>query len=156
MRRKVTNRNIPKPDIAYNSQKVEKFINYVMEAGKKNTARKVVYDAFEMIKEKTKNPNPLEVFDSAIKNVSPVMEVRSRRIGGANYQVPREVRPERRLALAYRWIITAARGKKGQPMMKKLADELIAASKNEGTAIKKKDDTHRMAEANKAFAHFTW
>jgi len=156
MRRKIKNRNIVKPDLAYNSAKVGKFINYVMKSGKKNAARKVVYGAFDVIKEKTKNPNPLEVFDLAIKNVSPQMEVRSRRIGGANYQVPREVRPERKLALTFRWIIDAASSKKGQPMAIKLADELISASKNEGTAIKKREDTHRMAEANKAFAHFTW
>src|SRR3989338_5073649 len=151
MRRKVKNRNIVKPDLSYNSTKVGKFINYIMMSGKKNTARKVVYGAFDIIKEKTKNPNPLEVFDLAVKNASPAMEVRSRRIGGANYQVPREVRPERKMALAFRWIINAAGSKKGQPMATKLADELIAASKNEGTAIKKKEDTHRMAEANKAF-----
>lgn len=156
MRRKVKNRNMVGPDLSYNSVKVGKFINYVMDSGKKNTARKIVYGAFDAIKEKTKNPNPLEIFDLAVKNVSPAMEVRSRRIGGANYQVPREVRPERKLALTFRWIIDAARGKKGAPMAKKLADELISASKNEGTAIKKKEDTHRMAEANKAFAHFTW
>lgn len=156
MRRKIKNRNIVKPDLSYNSLKVGKFINYIMDSGKKNTARKIVYDAFEIIKDKTKNPNPLEVFDLAIKNTSPLMEVRSRRIGGANYQVPREVRPERKLALSFRWIINAALGKKGAAMAKKLADELIAASKNEGAAIKKREDTHRMAEANKAFAHFTW
>ncbi len=156
MRRKIKNRNIAKPDISYNSVKVGKFINYIMDSGKKNTARKIVYGAFDIIKEKTKNPNPLEIFDLAIKNTSPVMEVRSRRIGGANYQVPREVRPERRLALSFRWIIGAAKAKKGAPMAKKLADELISASKSEGAAIKKKEDTHRMAEANKAFAHFTW
>ncbi|MEK7614754.1 MAG: 30S ribosomal protein S7 [Patescibacteria group bacterium] len=156
MRRKIKNRNIAKPDISYNSAKVGKFINYIMNSGKKNTARKIVYGAFDMVKEKTRNPNPLEIFDLAIKNTSPVMEVRSRRIGGANYQVPREVRPERRLALSFRWIIGAAKAKKGAPMAKKLADELISASKNEGAAIKKKEDTHRMAEANKAFAHFTW
>ncbi len=156
MRRKVKNRNIAKPDLSYNSVKVGKFINYVMDSGKKNTSRKVVYGAFDIIKEKTKNPNPLEIFDLAIKNASPLMEVRSRRIGGANYQVPREVRPERKMALAFRWIIDAAQAKKGAPMAKKLADELIAASNNEGSAIKKKEDTHRMAEANKAFAHFTW
>lgn len=156
MRRKIKNRNIAKPDLSYNSAKVGKFINYIMGAGKKNTARKIVYGAFDIMKEKTKNPNPLEVFDLAVKNASPTMEVRSRRIGGANYQVPREVRPERKMALAFRWIINAAGSKKGQPMAKKLADELIAASKNEGAAVKKKEDTHRMAEANKAFAHFTW
>jgi len=124
--------------------------------GKKETARKSVYKAFDIIKEKTGNPNPLEVFDTAIKNAGPLVEVRSRRIGGANYQVPREVRPERRTALAMRWIIGAARSKKGAPIEEKLAEELILASKNEGTAVKKRDDTHKMAESNKAFAHFAW
>ena len=127
-----------------------------MWSGKKETSRKIVYQAFDVIKEKTGNPNPLEVFDLAMKNAGPLTEVRSKRIGGANYQVPREVRPERRLALAMRWIRDAARSKKGSPMHIKLADELIAASKNEGVAIKKKEDTHKMADANKAFAHFAW
>jgi len=156
MRRKVKNRNIVKPDFIYNSQKLEKFINYIMFAGKKETSRKIVYKSFEIIKEKTGNPNPLEIFDLAMKNAGPLTEVRSKRIGGANYQVPREVRPERRLALAMRWIRDAARGGKGRAMHLKLADELIAASKNEGVAIKKKEDTHKMADANKAFAHFAW
>jgi len=156
MRGKVKNRKQPRPDDVYNSEKVAKFINYIMLDGKKNTAQSVVYGAFDEIKEKTKIPNPLEVFDSAIKNVGPTMEVRSRRVGGANYQVPREVRPERRLALAYRWIIDGARNKKGKPMKTLLADELIAASKGEGDAVKKKENTHKMAEANKAFAHFAW
>ncbi len=156
MRRKVKNRNIVDPDIQYNSAKLGKFINNIMLSGKKETARKIVYSAFDVIKEKTGNPNPLEVFDNAIKNASPLIEVRSRRIGGANYQVPREVRPERKLALAMRWIIIAARGKKGAAMHKKLAEEIILASKNEGAAVKKREDTHKMAEANKAFAHFAW
>jgi len=156
MRRKVNNRNIVNPDFVYNSQKLEKFINYIMWSGKKETARKVMYAAFDIIKEKTGNPNPLEIFDLALKNAGPMTEVRSKRIGGANYQVPVEVRAERRLALAMRWIRDAARGGKGRPMHLKLADELIAASKNEGSAIKKKEDTHKMAEANKAFAHFAW
>jgi len=156
MRRKVKNRNIVQPDFIYNSQKLEKFINYIMWSGKKETSRKVVYKSFDVIKEKTGNPNPLEVFDLAMKNAGPLTEVRSKRIGGANYQVPVEVRPERRLVLAMRWIRDAARSKKGQSMHIKLADELIAASKNEGAAIKKKEDTHKMAEANKAFAHFAW
>ena len=156
MRRKIKNRNIVGPDIIYNSQKLAKFINNIMLNGKKETARKSVYKAFEIIKEKTGNPNPLEIFDTAIKNASPMVEVRSRRIGGANYQVPREVRPERRTALAMRWIILAARGKKGAPIHEKLAEELILASKNEGIAIKKREDTHKMAESNKAFAHFAW
>jgi small subunit ribosomal protein S7 len=156
MRRKVKNRNVVQPDFIYNSQKLEKFINYMMWSGKKETARKAIYKAFEVIKEKTGNPNPLEVFDLAIKNAGPLTEVRSKRIGGANYQVPREVRPERRLALAMSWIRDAARAKKGFPIHLKLAEELILASKNEGSAIKKKEDTHKMAEANKAFAHFAW
>ena len=156
MRHKVKNRNIPKPDIVYNSTKLSKFINYVMLGGKKNTAQKVVYDAFDLIKEETGNPNPLEVFDQAIKNAGPLMEVRSRRIGGANYQVPREVRSSRRSILAMRWILQATRSKKGSPVHKRLAAELIAASKNEGEAVKKKENTHKMAESNKAFAHFAW
>jgi small subunit ribosomal protein S7 len=156
MRRKVKKRNIPVADSLYNSQKLAKFINQIMWDGKKETARKVVYGAFDVIKEKTGNPNPLEIFDLAMKNAGPLMEVRSRRIGGANYQVPREVRPERRLMLSARWIIDAARGKKGQPMHIKLADELILAAKNEGSAIKKREDTHKMADSNKAFAHFAW
>ena len=135
--------------------KVEKFINYVMEEGKKEIARKVVYGAFDFIKEKEKK-DPVEIFETAIKNASPLIEVRSRRIGGANYQVPREVRPERRLILAMRWIVGAAKSKKGVPMRKKLAEELLLASRNEGEAIKKRENTHRMAEANKAFAHFSW
>jgi len=156
MRRKIKNRNIVEPDIIYNSQKLGKFINNIMLNGKKETARKSVYKAFEIIKEKTGNSNPLEIFDTAIKNAGPMVEVRSRRIGGANYQVPREVRPERRTALAMRWIILAARNKKGAPIHEKLAEELILASKNEGTAVKKREDTHKMAESNKAFAHFAW
>ena len=156
MRRKVKNRNMPAPDGVYNSVKLAKFINQIMWDGKKETARKVVYSAFDLIKEKTANPNPLEVFDLAIKNAGPLTEVRSRRIGGSNYQVPREVRPDRRLTLAARWIIGAARGGKGKPMHEKLADELILASKNEGAAIKKREDTHKMAEANRAFSHYAW
>ena len=140
----------------FNSTKVEKFINSVMWDGKKSTARKVVYDAFDIIQEKTKVESPLEIFEEAIRNVGPAMEIRSRRVGGANYQVPREVRPERKQALAYRWILAAARARKGMPMANRLAEEIIAASKNEGPAIKKKEDTHKMAESNKAFAHFAW
>ncbi len=156
MRRPVKNRNIPKPDTRYDSTKVAKFINHIMERGKKDIARKIVYQAFEEIKKQASVENPLEIFDTALKNASPVMEIRSRRVGGANYQVPREVRPERRNFLAMTWMIQAAQSKSGTPMYKRLADELILASKNEGTAVKKKEDTHRMAEANKAFAHFAW
>ena len=156
MRRKVKNRNIPKPDLVYGSEKIEKLINYVMERGKKNTARTIVYAAFDIIKEKKKDLEPLEIFDLAVKNTGPLMEIRSRRVGGANYQVPREVRPERRLYLAMHWIIGAAKAKKGRPMHEKLADEMLAAANGEGEAVKKRDNVHKMAEANKAFAHFAW
>lgn len=156
MRRGVKNRKHPAPDTKYNSEKLAKFINYVMLDGKKNAAMKIVYGALDVIKEKEKTENPLELFEEAIRNVGPVMEVRSRRVGGANYQVPREVRAERRLALAMRWILDVARKGKGRPMKDRLADELILASKNEGDAVKKRENTHKMAEANKAFAHFAW
>jgi small subunit ribosomal protein S7 len=155
MRRKVKNRNIAAPDSVYESAKVGKLINYVMLSGKKNSARSIVYGAFDALKTKG-DIDPLEVFETALRNTGPTMEVRSRRVGGANYQIPREVRPERRLALSMKWIIDAARSKKGQPMALKLADELLAASKNEGEAVKKRENTHKMAEANKAFAHFAW
>src|SRR3989344_9701119 len=145
MRGAVKNRNIPKPDIAFNSQKVEKFINYIMDSGKKNTARKIVYKAFDIIKEETKVESPMEIFDTALKNTGPTMEVRSRRVGGANYQVPREVRPERRIYLSMKWIIDAAKAKKGKPMHEKLSEEIILASKNEGEAIKKRENVHKMA-----------
>lgn len=156
MRRPVKNRNIVGPDLKYNSTRVEKFINSVMWDGEKATARKIVYDALDIIKEKQKVESPLEVFETAIRNVGPAMEVRSRRVGGANYQVPREVRPERKNALAFRWILLAARGKKGKPMAEKLAEEIMLAANNEGGAIKKREDTIKMAESNKAFAHFAW
>ena len=156
MRRKHKKKNIVKPDSKYNSEKVGKLINYIMKKGNKNVARKIVYGAFDDIKEKAKTENPMEVFDTALKNTGPVMEVRSRRVGGANYQVPVEVRPERRLALSMRWIIEASKSKKGKPMYERLADELISASKNEGEAVRKRENTHKMAEANKAFAHFAW
>lgn len=156
MRRKLKAKPKIQPDFTYESEKVTKFINYVMNDGKKTTARAVVYRALEDIKEKTKNPNPLEVFETALKNTGPMMEVRSRRVGGANYQIPREVRPERRQYLSMKWIVDAARAKKGKPMHEKLAEEIIAASNNEGDAVRKRENTHKMAEANKAFAHFAW
>lgn len=156
MRRKLKAKPPIIPDSVYDSEKVTKFVNYVMLEGKKTTARAVVYRALEEIKEKTKNPNPLEVFETALKNTGPTMEVRSRRVGGANYQIPREVRPERRVFLAMNWIIEAARAKKGKAMHEKLAEEIIAASNNEGEAVRKRENTHKMAEANKAFAHFAW
>jgi len=156
MRRKVKNRNVPGGDPLFDSTDVEKFTNCLMLAGKKSIARGIVYQAFDIIKKKENIEDPLEVFDRALKNAGPSMEVRSRRVGGANYQVPREVRPARKMALAIRWIIGAARSKEGTPMEMRLAEELIAASKNEGEAITKRDNTHKMAEANKAFAHFAW
>lgn len=156
MRRKVNNRNIAKPDQKYNSDVIGKFINYMMQSGKKVTARRLVYAAFDALAVKEKVENPMEIFETALKNTAPQVEVRSRRVGGANYQVPREVRPERRSYLSMKWIIDAARSKKGQPMHLKLADEIISASKNEGEAVRKRENTHKMAEANKAFAHLAW
>jgi small subunit ribosomal protein S7 len=155
MRKPIKRKNKLSPDIKFSSLEVSKLINYVMERGKKNTARGIVYGAFQDIKEETKK-EPMEVFEEAVRNTSPNVEVRSKRVGGANYQIPREVKPERRLILALRSIIEVAKNKKGSPMRKKLAQELIMASKKEGEAVKKKENTHRMAEANKAFAHFSW
>lgn len=142
-------------DSKFSNPLVGKFINHVMKDGKKTVAEKIVYLAFDQVHKST-GEEPIKVFETAIANAAPVLEVRSRRIGGANYQVPVEVKTERRTVLAFRWILGAARSKKGKPMSAKLAEELLAASKNEGAAIKKKHDTHRMAEANKAFAHFAW
>lgn len=156
MRRKVTNRNVVLAEPVYESVKIARLINYCMLHGKKNTARNVVYDALEILKKEVGEDNVLETLDTAIKNTGPTMEVRSRRVGGANYQIPREVRPERRLALSMKWIIEAARSRKGMPMHKKLAEEILLASKNEGEAVRKRENTHKMAEANKAFAHFAW
>mgnify|MGYP001618511636 CR=1 FL=1 len=156
MRRKAKIKAIVRPDKIYGSMKVAKLTNYIMKQGKKTIANKIVHGAFEVIKEKTKTANSLEVFELALKNTAPTMEVRSRRVGGANYQVPVEVRPERRQMLSIRWLVEAAKNKKGKPMAEKLADEIIAASKNEGEAVKKRENTHKMAEANKAFAHFAW
>ncbi len=141
------------PDPKYNSVLVAKFINQVMRKGKKQLARKIVYEALDRAAKETKK-DPMEVFELAIKNASPVMEVISRRIGGANYQVPVEVKQPRRTALAMRWIVEAARNRKGKPMAEKLAEELVAALNNEGGAIQKRDQIHKIAEANRAFAHF--
>jgi small subunit ribosomal protein S7 len=156
MRKPVKNRKQPKADSRYDSLKVAKFINYLMLDGKRSVAEKVVYDAFEIVMKKEKVENPVEIFETALKNAAPAMEVRSRRVGGANYQVPREVRLERRLFLSMNWILQAARSGKGRPMAEKLAEEIILASKNEGEAVKKRENVHKMAEANKAFAHFAW
>ncbi|KND48589.1 MAG: ribosomal protein S7 [Parcubacteria bacterium C7867-005] len=156
MRRKLKAKKPLTPDSVYESEKITKFVNYVMLEGKKTTARAVVYRALDEIKSKAKTENPLEIFEMALKNTGPTMEVRSRRVGGANYQIPREVRPERRQFLSMKWIIEAARLKKGKPMHEKLAEEIVAASNNEGDAVKKRENTHKMADANKAFAHFAW
>lgn len=156
MRTPLKNKPVRRPDLVYQSEAISRFINTVMLDGKKDTARAMVYATMDIIKNGEGNPDPLETFETAIRNVAPLMEVRSRRVGGANYQVPREVPQQRRVSLAYRWLINAARAKKGKPMAQKLADEILLAVKNEGSAIKKKDDMHRMAEANKAFAHFAW
>jgi small subunit ribosomal protein S7 len=153
MRKKRVYKKYHTPDQRYSRVDIGRFINYLMWDGKKSLAEKVLYGAFDKIKEETKQ-DPIEVFEKAMSNASPLVEVASKRVGGANYQVPREVRPERRFILGARWIIAGARGKKGKPMAAKLAEELILAAKNEGNAIKKKLDTHRMAEANRAFAHF--
>lgn len=153
MRRPIKRRKPLEPDELYGSTKVSKLINYVMERGKKDTARKVVYKALEELK---KDGDPVLLLEEALEKASPTVEVRSRRVGGANYQVPREVRPERRLSLGLRWIVNAAEAKKGMPMHESLANELRAAVKGEGEACAKRETTHRMAEANKAFAHFAW
>jgi small subunit ribosomal protein S7 len=153
-RKKKIKRLIP-PDAVYNSVTLAKFINQVMRRGKKTITRKIVYKSLDIIKEKTKK-DPLEIFEQALKNAAPLLEVKPKRIGGATYQVPREVKRERRLTLAMRWIIQAARLKKGKSMKEKLAEELIEAANNQGFAVKKREDTHRMAEANRAFAHFAW
>lgn len=153
MRGKQAPRRSVGADPKFSSPTVGKFINYVMKDGKKATAQRVVYGAFEKIEAKTQKP-PLEVFEEAMKNVSPLLEVKSRRVGGANYQIPMQVRAERRMQLAYRWLLTAARAKKGRPMADKLAEEILLAAENQGEAVKKKQDVQRMAEANRAFAHF--
>ena len=155
MSRKKKEKKIIQPDPVYSNITVAKFINQVMRRGKKMLARRIVYQTFDIMKEKTKK-DPLEIFDQALKNASPLLEVKSKRIGGATYQVPREVKGERRLTLAMRWIIQAAKSRKGKTMNKKLAEEMIEAAQNTGWAVKKKENTHRMAEANRAFAHFAW
>jgi len=155
MRGKKIKKRILPPDSVYNNVLISQFINQVMRRGKKNMARKIVYQAFNIIKEKTQK-EPLEVFEKAIENVSPALEVRPKRIGGATYQVPVEVKGERRIALSLRWIIQAAKMRKGKLMKDKLAEEIINSANNTGWAVKKKEDTQKMAEANRAFAHFSW
>jgi small subunit ribosomal protein S7 len=143
------------PDSLYNDIIVAKFINQVMSDGKKTIANKIVYGAFDIIKEQTKK-DPVDVFKTAIQNVSPVLEVKPKRVGGATYQVPMEVKGNRKLSLAMKWLIISSRAKKGKAMKFKLAEELIEASENKGTSVKKKETVHKMAEANRAFAHFAW
>jgi small subunit ribosomal protein S7 len=155
MRRKRAEKRIRIPDFKYNDVLVGRFINSIMKDGRKLVAQKILYRAFDRIEEKTKN-NPLEVFNKAVNNVMPSIEVRSRRVGGSNYQIPTEVRPDRRVALGIKWILTFTDKRSEKTMAQRLANELMAASVGEGSSVKKKEDVHRMAEANKAFAHFKW
>lgn len=143
------------PDIKYNNQMVAKFINKLMKGGKKSLAARILYNSFEIIEERM-HRNPLDVFEQALNNASPVLEVKPRRVGGATYQIPVEVSSDRRVSLAVRWLLQSARNRPGRSMAEKLANELMDAAQGTGATIKKKDDTHRMAEANKAFAHYRW
>jgi small subunit ribosomal protein S7 len=147
---------ILKPDARFNSKLVSKFINCLMWAGKKSVAQKVFYDAMEIVKDKMKEVPPLELFETAINNIKPFVEVRSKRVGGANYQVPMQVNRKRQQSLAFRWLLAACRDAGGRPMSQRLADELLAAYRKEGKAMNTREQTHRMADANKAFAHFAW
>lgn len=153
-KRKALKREL-KEDPIYKDKRISKFINHIMWDGKKSVARQTFYDAMNIVQEKTKKDS-LEVFNLAMENVMPILEVKSRRVGGASYQVPIEVSPERRVTLAMRWIINFSRNKTGKPFSEKLASELIDASQGTGSSVKKKEDTHKMAEANKAFAHYRW
>ncbi len=155
MRKRRAEKRFIKPDPKFNDLMVAKFTNALMLQGKKSTARKIIYDAFNLVEEKTKKPG-LDVFQQAITNVQPLIEVKSRRVGGATYQVPIEVRESRKEALSMRWIIQAARNRSGKSMSENLSSELLDAFNSTGTAFKKKEDTHRMAEANKAFSHYRW
>ncbi len=155
MRRNRAERRPVTPDPRYNSEVVAKFVNNLMERGKKSLAASIVYDAFEVMEERTKRP-ALEVFEEALKNATPLVEVKPRRVGGATYQVPVEISPVRRQALAMRWLIDSSRKRSGRSMSIRLANELLDASRNEGSTIKRREDTHRMAEANQAFAHFRY
>jgi small subunit ribosomal protein S7 len=155
MRKKRATRRLPTPDPKFNDLMVSRFVNSLLKEGKKHLARQILYSALDLIQERTKKPG-VEVFRKAVDNASPLIEVRARRVGGATYQVPTEVRPERRTALAIRWLISNAQGRSDKSMSQKLAAEFIQAAAGEGGAIKKREDVHRMAEANKAFAHFKW
>lgn len=156
MARITASRKQLKPDPVYDSLLAAKFINAIMLDGKKNTAQRVFYDSLDIIKERVSDQEPLEVFTQAVENVKPAIEVRSKRVGGAAYQVPMQVSRNRQQALAFRWILLAVRDKKGRPTAQKLADELVAAFNREGAAMTRRENVHRMAEANKAFAHFGW
>jgi len=156
MRKKAATRRIISPDPKYNDVLVSRFINNVLKRGKKHRARKIVYDALGIAEKRSKNLAGIDIFKKAIHNVKPVLEIRARRVGGATYQVPTEVRPDRSIALAIRWLITYAEERKDKSISLKLAAEILAAANNEGNAVKKREDTHKMAEANKAFAHFKW
>jgi small subunit ribosomal protein S7 len=153
-RREVPERAVT-PDSRYNNKLAAKFIRAIMKDGKKSVAERILYDAFDMIERRSKE-SPLKVFEKAVENVRPMIEVKSRRVGGSTYQVPTEIRPSRRTALGIRWIITYARGRSDKGMARKLAGEILDAANQRGGAIKKREDTHRMAEANKAFAHYRW
>ena len=153
-RGKVIRRRVS-PDAKHNSVWLQMFINKLMRDGKKSTAERVMYDTLDIIEQRARR-NPVEVFEQAIRNAKPILEVRPRRVGGATYQIPLEVRPERQMALAIRWLLTAARARTGRPMAERLAAELMDAASGQGVTIKRRDDTHRMAEANKAFAHYRW
>jgi small subunit ribosomal protein S7 len=155
MRRTKPEKRQPEPDVRYQSKEVAGLINRLMSRGKRSTAQGIIYDAFEIMQERGKRP-ALEIYEDALRNASPVLEVKPRRVGGATYQVPVEVAPNRRFALAIRWLLQAARSRPGKSMAEKLAAELLDASNNQGSAIKKREDTHRMAEANRAFAHYRW
>ncbi len=154
-RRNRAQKRFIQPDVKYNSTLVSSFINKLMEDGKKTVAASIFYDALDIMEDRAKKPG-IEVFEQAIKNATPLIEVRPRRVGGATYQIPLEVRPERRQSLAIRWLVTAARARSGRSMAEKLAAELLDASNNQGATVKKREDTHRMAEANRAFAHYRW
>ena len=155
-RRRVAAKREVHPDPKYHDRTVSKFVNNLMIQGKKSVAESILYGAFDIVEDRTKGEDPVQIFKEALENVRPHVEVKSRRVGGSTYQVPVEIRPERRTALAMRWIIIAARSRGERTMRERLANELLDAANNRGAAVKKKDDTHRMAEANKAFAHYRW
>ncbi|MFT6395402.1 MAG: small subunit ribosomal protein S7 [Bradymonadia bacterium] len=156
MRRNAAPKREVLPDPKFHDRTVTKFVNNLMLNGKKGTSEAIIYGAFDIVEERTKGEDPVEIFKKAIANVRPRVEVKSRRVGGSTYQVPVEVRPDRQTALAMRWLITASRNRNERTMRERLANELLEAANNRGNAVKKKDDTHRMADANKAFAHYRW